>query len=455
MEAMALRHWISSTPAELLVASVWQGLLLTVFAWSALRLAVRLRASTRFTLWLIVFLLVALLPCFAIVRGMWATPGLPGTTSASGFALHIGIAWAFAIEAVWGFCSLFSLIRLGLGVRQMMRLRASSTLLPYCSLDATLQTIVARPRSVSVEVRLSRNAQAPSVIGFLRPAIVVPSALWRELAPGNLQQILLHEMAHLQRGDDWTNLLQKLLRALCPLNPALLWAERQLCREREQACDDAVLDAAGNGRAYATCLTDLAAHKFVRRTAMLAVGFAFGLWKSPSELAERVDNILHRRPGLHPAVARGLVAVTLVASLAGGLGLQFFPRLITFADKTTIAAEAAPQWATRAAASRARAYPAEVLANQKSLYQEAAFHPQVKQGTTPAIAPAKHNKSSRCTAKNHPLLRFIAVPTFDEQSPTGIRWVLFTVQVKQARSVAVPIDLRNLTTPNNWIAFSI
>ena len=105
-------------------------------------------------------------------------------------------------------------------------------------------------------------------------------------------------MAHLDRGDDWTNLLQKLLRALCPLNPALFWAERHLCREREQACDDAVLDAAGNARAYATCLTKLAENRLVRRVTSLAPG----MWQRHSELAGRVENILHRRRSCWPLV---------------------------------------------------------------------------------------------------------------------------------------------------------
>jgi beta-lactamase regulating signal transducer with metallopeptidase domain len=144
-----------------------------------------------------------------------------------------------------------------------------------------------------MEIRLSDALDAPSVVGFLHPAVLLPRALWSELEPGDLKQILMHEKAHLDRGDDWTNLLQKLLRAVCPLNPALLWAERQLCMEREQACDDAVLDAAGNPRAYATCLTKLAETRLVKRAAALAPG----MWKRHSELAGRVNNILHRKPG--------------------------------------------------------------------------------------------------------------------------------------------------------------
>ena len=87
MEAILLGHFISTGPAELLIASIWQGLLLTAVAWTALRLASGLRASTRFTLWMIVFLLVALLPCFAIGRGaVWAVPSLASPAAANIFA---------------------------------------------------------------------------------------------------------------------------------------------------------------------------------------------------------------------------------------------------------------------------------------------------------------------------------------------------------------------------------
>jgi hypothetical protein len=77
MEAMVLRHLFSTGPAELLIASIWQGLCLTALTWIALKLAPGLRASTRFALWLMVFLLVALLPCFGLGHGLFAGHPLP------------------------------------------------------------------------------------------------------------------------------------------------------------------------------------------------------------------------------------------------------------------------------------------------------------------------------------------------------------------------------------------
>src|SRR5580658_11159881 len=97
MEANLLRQFISTSPAELLIASIWQGLLLTALAWAALKLASGLRASTRFTLWLVVFTLVALLPCFALGRAMFGPYSVPAVHQAD-FSLHLSSAWAFVIE---------------------------------------------------------------------------------------------------------------------------------------------------------------------------------------------------------------------------------------------------------------------------------------------------------------------------------------------------------------------
>jgi len=428
MEASVLRQLISTGPAELLIASIWQGLLLTAFAWAALKLAPGLRASTRFTLWLIVFLLVALLPCFALGHGLvgaYPSSALPQT----GFSLHVNAAWAFALEGVWLAASLLSLARLFSSARQMRALRRNSTLVPV--LDQELQSVVARPGKRPVEVRLSDAVDAPSVIGFFRPAVVLPRSLWSELAPGDLKQVILHEVAHLDRGDDWTNLLQKLLRALSPLNPALFWAERHLCREREQACDDAVLDAAGNAREYATCLTKLAENRLVRRVASLAPG----LWQRHSELAGRVENILHRRRNTAPWLSRGLVAAGLAVSLSGVVMLQRCPGIVSFATNDSVAA-AAPV--------------AEPVYRHEAQYHEAVFHPRTERVERPSTVPAPHSKRQIRTPRR---LQFVQLTT--DQDGGGMTLILFTVDVPQTAKGAHGQSQQTLITPNNWIAFQI
>src|ERR1700733_9938653 len=398
MEAMLLRQFISTSPAQVLISSIWQGLLLTALAWAALRLAPGLRASTRFTLWLIIFLAVALLPCFALGRAWFGVDSSAVTTlPQSGVALHLNIVWAFVLEAVWGLPSLLSLARLFSSALQMRAVLRSSV--PVADLPEEIQSALVRNGKRSVAVRLSEAVDAPSVIGFFRPAIVIPHSLWSELPPADLRQIILHEMAHLDRGDDWTNLLQKLLRALCPLNPALFWAERHLCREREQACDDAVLDAAGNARAYATCLTNLAENRLVKRVTSLAPGF----WQRHSELSGRVENILHRRRHLGPWLSRGLVTAGLAASLTGVVMLERCPGIITFASNDSVAAAVTvqPMYHDQ---SQAR-------------YQEAVFHPAPSQPHV-NVQPKAHSGQPL-----HPYRRLQVVQV--TQDGEGITLVLF------------------------------
>jgi beta-lactamase regulating signal transducer with metallopeptidase domain len=430
MEASALQQLISTGPAELLIASIWQGLLLTAFAWAALKLAPGLRASTRFTLWLIVFLLVALLPFFALGHGLFgAYPSPVSAFPQTGFSLHLNAAWAFALEGVWLAASLLSLARLFSSARQMRALRRNSTSVPV--LDQELQAVVARPGKRPVEVRLSDAVDAPSVIGFFRPAVVLPRSLWSELAPGDLKQVILHEMAHLDRGDDWTNLLQKLLRALSPLNPALFWAERHLCREREQACDDAVLDAAGNAREYATCLTKLAENRLVRRVASLAPG----LWQRHSELAGRVENILHRRRNTAPWLSRGLVAAGLAVSLSGVVMLQRCPGIVSFAANDSVAAAASV---------------VEPVYQHAAQYHEAVFHPQPERLERASTVPAPRSKRQIRAPRR---LQFVQVTT--DQDGGGMTLILFTVDVPQTAKGAHGQSQQTLITPNNWIAFQI
>ena len=429
-----MQHIISTGPAQLFIASIWQGLVVTGFVWAALKLVPGLRASTRFTLWLIAFLLVALLPFFAL-----SGTHLPAAAlSQPDHSLRLNVAWAFALEALWAIASLFSLGRLLLAGLQMRSLYRNSTPVSFSDLAPEVQSIVERGRLHAIEVRLSDAIDAPSVVGFFHPAVIVPRGLWSELETGELKQIILHEKSHLDRGDDWTNLLQKLLRALCPLNPALVWAERHLSLEREQACDDAVLDAAGNPRAYATCLTKLAESRLVKRAAALAPG----LWKRPSELASRVENILHRRRSPRPWFVRGLVAASLTTSLFGVVLLQRCPRMITFAngDPTPMASvvEPTPQIEPHARFQEASFHPAS--------FHTGSFHPLEK----PASIPLKPHLAAH---KNNPSrLRLIELRASDDEG--GMTLILFTVEAPRASTTTHSLST-TLPTPDRWIVFQI
>jgi beta-lactamase regulating signal transducer with metallopeptidase domain len=321
-------------PAEFLIASIWQGLLLSSAAWICLKAVPRLAPKTRFGLWMIVFLLAALLPLTAFFRAPAAA--ISATHAPAHFAAaHLNAGWALVLSGLWLFTSLFSLSRLFSSAYRLRRLARTSTPVDLSSLNGPLVCNLASSAGRPVPVRLSRRIDTPMAVGFFRPAILVPEWLWQKLTPAEMHQVIMHELAHLERRDDWTNLLQKLFRALFPLNPGLLWAERELCWEREMACDDAVLDAAVAPREYAACLTNLAEKRLLRRAQSLAPG----AWRRRSELAERVHRILKHKGTLGALKAQPIVAAFLMVYLGAGTVLAHSPSLVTFLPPSSSALE--------------------------------------------------------------------------------------------------------------------
>jgi hypothetical protein len=168
----------------------------------------------------------------------------------------------------------------------------------------------------------------PSVIGFFKPRVLIPRDLFEKISASELEQIVMHEMEHLRRADDWTNLLQKISLVLFPLNPVLLWVERRLCVERELACDDRVLHCTKARKAYATCLVNLAEHSVLRRSASLVLG----AWERQSEVGRRVRRILRQPEGAMGRWQMKIVSSVLVLGMVGGaVTLAREPQLVSFA----------------------------------------------------------------------------------------------------------------------------
>jgi beta-lactamase regulating signal transducer with metallopeptidase domain len=322
-----------SATATAAVAGLWQGIVLAAAAALALRLVPRTTATLRFFLWTAVLLGAAFLPFLRVPGAAHASATHAQTAS----LLHLGRAWSLAIAALWLAFSSFRLVQLAV---QGIRLRALWRNAHPTPATPEIATLLATVPLRRVELCLSPEVDRPSVIGFFSPRILIPDWLFAQLTPPELFQIVLHEVEHLRRADDWLNLLQKFSLALFPLNPALVWIERRLCSERELACDDGVLRVTLAPRVYATCLTTLAERRLQYRAehrsafslSLGALG-AFGAL-GRSELSRRVYSILNRQPSLSPARTRAVTAM-LVVGLAGcAAELARSPQLVSFTAPT-------------------------------------------------------------------------------------------------------------------------
>lgn len=322
---------ISHRAAEIAATALWQGALVAGALAVCMRLAPRIAASYRFVIWATAFVALVLLAVFSLTPQ--ASAGAAGVMAASAAEhvrrplLSLDARWSFAIAALWLAASLYRVVDLAIHSLRLRELWKDAT---PVALDARVATLLAEISAGCgrgpVEVCTTDTLQRPSVIGFLKPRILIPDWLFGRMTHGELEQIVLHEAEHLRRRDDWTNLAQKFCLALFPLNPALLWIERRLCREREMACDDGVIRVTRAPRAYAACLASLAERGLERRVEALSLG----AWHRRPELVHRVQSILRGKVGLSPIGARVLLGALGCGLFAASAELAGSPQLVAF-----------------------------------------------------------------------------------------------------------------------------
>jgi BlaR1 peptidase M56 len=326
---MGVMHGIESISrlvANWFVAGLWQGVVLAAGVAICLRLVPRTTAAVRFAIWTAVFAVLAVLP-LVHAYSLNSDSGIAGRSA----LVHVNVRWSFAIAAVWLIVSLVRGVKLAMSAVRLRGIWKRATPVEGC--DEVLLAAGFR----GVELCTSNDVDRPSVIGFFSPRILIPEELFARLTTAEFGQIVLHEVGHLRRADDWINLLQKLSLVVFPLNPVLMWIERQLCLERELACDDDVLRLTKAPKAYATCLTNLAEHRLGRRVAALSLG----AWEKRSELARRVHSILRGGQGMSQTQARVVMGVLVLGLLGGSAELARCPQLISFSPAAAPVADAA------------------------------------------------------------------------------------------------------------------
>ena len=118
---------------------------------------------------------------------------------------------------------------------------------------------LARELRVSRPVRLCESmlVEVPTVIGWMRPVILVPASALTGLSAEQLEAILAHELAHIRRYDYLINLLQTAVETLLFYHPAVWWVSGQIRQEREHCCDDLAVAACGSVLVYARALAEL------------------------------------------------------------------------------------------------------------------------------------------------------------------------------------------------------
>jgi len=174
-----------------------------------------------------------------------------------------------------------------------------------------------------VTIAQSSAVAVPTLVGWVKPVVLVPAAALSGLTPEQLNAILAHELAHVRRHDYLVNLLQSIVETLLFYHPAIWWVSAQVRAEREHCCDDLAVEVCGDRLIYVSALAELTAMVSDHQLALAA---------TDGSLVGRVQRILGSPRTVHePAPAWPLlsVLVLILASIGGPSAAERTPATST------------------------------------------------------------------------------------------------------------------------------
>ncbi|MPY86901.1 MAG: hypothetical protein GEU99_03170 [Luteitalea sp.] len=321
---------------SLLATWVWQGVVLTLAVAGVLRLW-RPGAATRTFVWWATLLAVLGVPVSWL--GLRSAGPRVADLRAGGTATGLAIpiphdALVSVAIGVWLGGVLLGLLTLAYGFVKLRRVKARCSPLGSAR-EERLNAWIAARNGRSARLCVSEDVAVASALGLGSPVIAVNASLAHALDDRELDQLVLHEYAHLQRFDDWTQLVQAIVETFCGLHPAIWWIGRALRFERESAADEWVVHRTQSPHEYASCLATIASMTLVADGGGLvpgAGGLGMGAGLRRGDLLRRVERIL--RSGARPVqrIRPMAYATTVAALVTSVIGLRQLPVLVHLVD---------------------------------------------------------------------------------------------------------------------------
>jgi len=217
----------------------------------------------------------------------------------------------------------FLLGRMAGGWWQLRRLYRASMDAPASAWQASCRRLASRMGlDAAAHVVESALVDVPTVVGCLRPVILLPVAALANLQPSHIEAILAHELAHIRRHDYIVNLLQTVAETLLFYHPGVWWLSARIREEREHCCDDVAVEVCGDAVSYARALAELETWRVESNA--LAVAATGG------SLLSRVRRILHMPPADEPPSTNWVATLVLVVLFTAGAGtVQRLPEVMT------------------------------------------------------------------------------------------------------------------------------
>ena len=250
-------------------------------------------------------------PVAAGDAGDGANPAEPSVSTPSTIAFWIRRSLPYGV-ALW-FCGLCAAaLRPLCGALVVRRLRSRCQPAPERWTRRLAQLVATTRTSAPVALFVGEHVRGPMLVGWLRPAILVPAAALHGLSPAQLETVLLHELAHLRRFDPLLRTLQTMVETLLYYHPAVWWMSRVVREERERCCDDLVVEQVEDRSVYARALLRL--QELATPNERLALAATGGSLRTR---IERIVGVESTSPRVRPAWSPGVVVLcVLLAAIA-------------------------------------------------------------------------------------------------------------------------------------------
>lgn len=176
-----------------------------------------------------------------------------------------------------------------------------------------------------VRILCSSLVPVPITVGIMRPLIILPEVLLREVDPDLLMSAIGHELVHVARRDYLLNLIYEFIYLPLSFHPAAALVRRRIKQTRELCCDELVATRLLHPEIYARSLVRLIGS--VPITRRLAANTTIGIAESDN-LEVRIMSLLRttkftpRRRTFLLIAALLLLAVPCVAATSFGLTLD-------------------------------------------------------------------------------------------------------------------------------------
>ena len=300
---------------QILLNWLWQGMALALLVALGLRARPAMNAATRERVWWLALIAVAAMPIAHAVTALEAGARPAAPQAAPLLTLQVSSHyWTILIAAGWAAWTMVSFSRLAVALAHVRAAKALAHPFPT-DREARLRTwTTVQRKGRRARLVVSDRVHRAAVLGLRGPLIAVAPDTMSRLSDDELDQVAIHEYAHVQRRDDRAIVVQRVISAILGFHPALWWLDRALTTEREVACDDWVVAHTGAPAQYAACLVQLAVPQSAKQWSI-----APGAVLSRPQLTTRVARLMDRKR--NPSVARSKGTLCVAPPLVAGLTL--------------------------------------------------------------------------------------------------------------------------------------